>query len=76
MRRKDFIANPQRVGSGENSNGFRAVTPAEDVTENPMPKQHCGYGPNVNGTRWSQFPCDTDVTPPMVGRSKRVSKAR
>lgn len=76
MRNQDFLANPKRVAQGSNSNGFRAVTAAGDVTENPMPRQHASYGPNVNGDDWKQFSDDVDATPRQRGPSKRLGKGR
>ena len=71
MRNKDFIANPRHVAAGENSNGFRAVTAAGSVTENPM-SDLMGNGGNVNGDDWQGFKRTADATPAMTGPSKRA----
>lgn len=80
MRRQDFIANPRHVAPGENSNGFRAVTAAGDVTDSPIPKQCYNWGPNMNGERWAQFPDAASDAPVVVaskvGPSKRPGKGR
>ena len=74
MRNKDFIAHPDRVAHGENSHGFRAVTAAENVTQNPMPRQSPSFGENMNGERFAQFPAGADYTPDVRGTSRRLKK--
>ena len=76
MRNPDFIANPCRVAKGENARGFRAVTAAENVTDNPLPRQDPKFGPNMNGDRWRGFPEDADYEPTMSCPSKRLGRGR
>lgn len=43
------------VGAGENSNGFRAVTPNGTASDNGngVNQEHWGWGGSLNGDRWN-----------------------